>query len=354
MAVERTLILIKPDAVERSLAGEILGADRAARLRGRRRQAPARLARARRGALRRAPREAVLRRARRVHHVRPDLGARRRGRGRDRDDAQDDRRDEPGGRRAGLDPRRPRDVDAEQPRPRLRLAGIGASARSRCGSRTMSSSSELPEYAVRNRASWTKSNEDYTHEQGVRAWKQDDVTWGVFSVPESQLNALRRRRRQGRDRARLRHRVLLRVARTARRAPGRRRRDARRSSRPRGRCSARRESSSRSSRRTPRRSRSRRVVRRRRLRVRRVDLVRPVQVDPRGGSPASTGRRARLPAQRDARRSLREPRGHVRDAPAPAARPAPARLGGRRHDGVPARPRRPFRLLRETGSTCST
>ena len=52
------------------------------------------------------------------------------------------------------------------------------------------SSSELPEYAVRNRASWTKSNEDFTHEQGVRAWKQDDITWGVFSVPESELNAL--------------------------------------------------------------------------------------------------------------------------------------------------------------------
>jgi SAM-dependent methyltransferase len=52
------------------------------------------------------------------------------------------------------------------------------------------SSSELPEYAVRNRASWTKSNEQYTHEQGVRAWKQDEVTWGVFGVPESKLKAL--------------------------------------------------------------------------------------------------------------------------------------------------------------------
>ena len=52
------------------------------------------------------------------------------------------------------------------------------------------SSSELPEYAVRNRASWTESNEEYTHEQGVRAWKQDEITWGVFSVPESELNAL--------------------------------------------------------------------------------------------------------------------------------------------------------------------
>ena len=119
------------------------------------------------------------------------------------------------------------------------------------------SSSELPEYAVRNRASWTKSNEDYTHEQGVRAWKQDDITWGVFSVPESELNALPDVAGQGRDRARLRHRVLLRVARPARCASGRRRRRHRRSSRPRGRCSARPGSSSRSSRRTPRRSRSR-------------------------------------------------------------------------------------------------
>ena len=54
----------------------------------------------------------------------------------------------------------------------------------------MSSSSELPEYAVRNRASWTKSNEDYTHEQGVRAWRREEISWGVFGVPESELNAL--------------------------------------------------------------------------------------------------------------------------------------------------------------------
>ena len=52
------------------------------------------------------------------------------------------------------------------------------------------SSSELPEYALRNRASWTKSNAEYTHEQGVRAWRQEEITWGVFSVPESELNVL--------------------------------------------------------------------------------------------------------------------------------------------------------------------
>jgi SAM-dependent methyltransferase len=51
-------------------------------------------------------------------------------------------------------------------------------------------SSELPEYAVRNRASWKKSNADYTHEQGVRAWTKNEISWGVFGVPESELNAL--------------------------------------------------------------------------------------------------------------------------------------------------------------------
>ncbi len=52
------------------------------------------------------------------------------------------------------------------------------------------SASELPEYAVRNRASWTKSNADYTHEQGMRAWKQDEITWGLWGAPEAELNAL--------------------------------------------------------------------------------------------------------------------------------------------------------------------
>jgi ubiquinone/menaquinone biosynthesis C-methylase UbiE len=52
------------------------------------------------------------------------------------------------------------------------------------------SSSDVPEYAVRNRESWTKSNEDYAHEQGVRDWGHDRITWGVFGVPEDELNVL--------------------------------------------------------------------------------------------------------------------------------------------------------------------
>jgi SAM-dependent methyltransferase len=52
------------------------------------------------------------------------------------------------------------------------------------------SSPELPEYAVRNRASWTKSNAEYTHEQGARAWHQDEVTWGLWGIAESELGVL--------------------------------------------------------------------------------------------------------------------------------------------------------------------
>ena len=104
MAVERTLILIKPDAVERSLAGEIL-----ARIERRGfRVVGGKLLRVSRelGEKHYAEhaREAVLRRARRVHHLRAHVGARRRGRRGDRDDAQDDRRHEPGRRGARLDP----------------------------------------------------------------------------------------------------------------------------------------------------------------------------------------------------------------------------------------------------------
>ena len=119
------LILIKPDAVRRRLAAEILGRIEARGFEIREGKLVTVEPRARGGALRGAPREAVLRRARRVHHLRADLGARRRGRRRDRDDALDDRRDGSGERRAGHDPRRSRRLDARQPRARLRLARVG-------------------------------------------------------------------------------------------------------------------------------------------------------------------------------------------------------------------------------------
>ena len=52
------------------------------------------------------------------------------------------------------------------------------------------SSSELPEYAVRNRARWTKSNAEFTHEHGVRTWREGEVTWGLWGIAESELQVL--------------------------------------------------------------------------------------------------------------------------------------------------------------------
>ena len=70
-------------------------------------------------------REAVLRRARRLHHSVADARARAGGRGRDRRRPDDDGRDEPVDAAPGTDPRRLRAVDAGQPRARLGLAGVG-------------------------------------------------------------------------------------------------------------------------------------------------------------------------------------------------------------------------------------
>lgn len=48
---------------------------------------------------------------------------------------------------------------------------------------------ELRDYVVRNRASWDGWARDY-EEPGRRNWAQDDPSWGIWSVPESQLHIL--------------------------------------------------------------------------------------------------------------------------------------------------------------------
>jgi len=52
------------------------------------------------------------------------------------------------------------------------------------------SSSDLPEYAVRNRARWTRTNEEYAHDHGLRAWQADEISWGLWGIPEAELNVL--------------------------------------------------------------------------------------------------------------------------------------------------------------------
>jgi SAM-dependent methyltransferase len=49
---------------------------------------------------------------------------------------------------------------------------------------------ELPEYAVRNRAGWTKSNAEYTDRRAPSDWAQPEITWGMCRAPESELRML--------------------------------------------------------------------------------------------------------------------------------------------------------------------
>jgi len=49
---------------------------------------------------------------------------------------------------------------------------------------------ELPEHAVRNREVWTKANAEYTDAKATEAWAQEEITWGMFSVPEAEVGVL--------------------------------------------------------------------------------------------------------------------------------------------------------------------
>ena len=44
--------------------------------------------------------------------------------------------------------------------------------------------------AAANRVVWTRANSDYADEHAYRAWAAEDVTWGIFNVPEQQLGVL--------------------------------------------------------------------------------------------------------------------------------------------------------------------
>ena len=49
---------------------------------------------------------------------------------------------------------------------------------------------ELPEHAVRNRELWTRSNAEYTDPNATASWSQEEITWGMFKVPESEVEVL--------------------------------------------------------------------------------------------------------------------------------------------------------------------
>jgi SAM-dependent methyltransferase len=44
--------------------------------------------------------------------------------------------------------------------------------------------------ALKNREVWTKANAEYTDQQARQSWLKDEIDWGMFSGPESDLNTL--------------------------------------------------------------------------------------------------------------------------------------------------------------------
>jgi SAM-dependent methyltransferase len=44
--------------------------------------------------------------------------------------------------------------------------------------------------AVANRALWTRVNAEYADEHAFRAWAADEITWGIFDVPEARIGVL--------------------------------------------------------------------------------------------------------------------------------------------------------------------
>ena len=49
------------------------------------------------------------------------------------------------------------------------------------------SSSEYPEYVAHNVEVWTKANAEHTGPRAREAWASDEIEWGVFRIPESQI-----------------------------------------------------------------------------------------------------------------------------------------------------------------------
>jgi ubiquinone/menaquinone biosynthesis C-methylase UbiE len=46
------------------------------------------------------------------------------------------------------------------------------------------------DYVQRNVAHWTRANADYTDASAADAWAQEEIAWGVWQTPESELNVL--------------------------------------------------------------------------------------------------------------------------------------------------------------------
>lgn len=54
----------------------------------------------------------------------------------------------------------------------------------------MTGAEPLPDHVARNRAYWDEVNAPLYAAPGRRSWAREDITWGIFGVPETDLQAL--------------------------------------------------------------------------------------------------------------------------------------------------------------------
>jgi len=54
----------------------------------------------------------------------------------------------------------------------------------------MSETEQLPDHVARNRAYWDEVSAPKYVSNGERSWATDEITWGVFGVPETELRVL--------------------------------------------------------------------------------------------------------------------------------------------------------------------
>jgi SAM-dependent methyltransferase len=52
------------------------------------------------------------------------------------------------------------------------------------------SSPDYPAYVASNVGGWTKANAEYTDAAAERSWARDEITWGIWGIPESELRIL--------------------------------------------------------------------------------------------------------------------------------------------------------------------
>ncbi len=47
-----------------------------------------------------------------------------------------------------------------------------------------------PDYVAANRGVWTATNADYTDGQALEGWRRDEILWGLWNIPEGELDVL--------------------------------------------------------------------------------------------------------------------------------------------------------------------